>query len=174
MTHKTTWANSDSLNVGFGPNYPERQAAGVHKSEGVERVAMLHVTYESTFGESSAYIQLPRMAKVLSADFRVDKAWASGDAGTLAVGHDEADSADIDAFITATALAAASLTPAGKVIPGDGVYLVGDNPDNEGFKVALTDSFDDATKGVKVFITKANNFTAGEGTLIVKYLDIGY
>lgn len=172
MTHLSTWTNSDGLVVGFGPNVPERQASAVAKTYGEVREARLHITYESTLGEAGALIQLPRMTKVLGVEFRVDTAWASGDSGTLSVGHTEADTADVDAFLTASALAAAAMTPAGKVIVGDGAYLADTN--SVKIPATLTDDFDDATKGVKVFFTKANNFTAGEGTLVVRYIQLGY
>lgn len=167
MTYKATWANSDSLTVGFGPNYPERNAGGVIKRFGAEEEAVVKITWESTLTEGGAGIYLPKYAVVTSMLFRVDTAWASSDSGTLDIGHTEADTADVDAFFTATALAAAALTPAGKVIQGDGTYL----KDTNSLKLpaVLTDDFDDSSLGVKVFFTKTNNFTAGEGTLIIKY-----
>lgn len=170
MTRKTTWTNSDGLVVGFGPNYAERQDGGVVKTEGNTKQAVLNFTWESTFGESGAYIRLPKYARVLDMKFEVTTAWASADVGTLSVGHDEADTADVDAFFTTTALAAAALTPAGLSIAMDGVYAKADT-DTTALQIpaVLTDSYDDATQGVKVFLTKANNFTAGEGRLVVTY-----
>lgn len=170
MTRKATWTNSDGLVGGYGPNYPERAVGGVVKTDGSVKEAVLHVTYESTFGESATFIRLPRMARVLDMSFEVTTAWASSDSGTLSVGHDEADTADVDAFFTTTALAAAALTPADKVIAGDGAYFKADT-DTTALQIpaVITDSFDDATLGAIVFLTKANNFTAGEGKLVVRY-----
>lgn len=170
MTRATTWTNSDGLVVGFGRNFAERKDGGVVKTEGGTKEARLQVTWESTFGESGAYIQLPLNVRVTDIYFEVTTPWASSDSGTLAIGHDEADTADVDAFFTTTALAAAALTPAGKRIAGDGVYVkAGTDTTAVRVPAVLTDSFDDATKGVKVFFTKTNNFTAGEGTLVVQY-----
>ena len=167
MTRKSTWTNADGLVVGFGPNIPERQAAGVVKTEGNFKEARLAVTYQSTFGESGASIQLPKNAVFHSAWLEVGTAWTSSDSGTLSVGHDEADTADVDAILTAQAPAALL---AGARIVADGALAVGDNADNRGNPTVLTDSYDDATKGVKVFFTKANNFTAGTATLVVQYV----
>jgi len=172
MTRASTWSNPDGLIVGFGPNYPERQKGGEVKTAGVTREAVANFTYQSTFGESGVVIQLPKNVRLLDAYFEVTTAWASSDSGTLAVGHDEADTADVDALITATALAAAALTPAGKVIPADGVYFKAGS-DTTAIRLAatITDSYDNANIGAKVFITKANNFTAGAGRLVVQYAE---
>ena len=167
MTRASTWSNSDGLVVGFGPNYPERQSGGEVKTEGNMREAILDITYQSTLGEAGASIRLPTNAVVMSATFEVTTAFASGDSGTLSVGHDEADTADVDAFFLAATLANAALTPAGKTFYGDGVYFKDTNAQK--LPVPITDSFDDATKGAIVFFTKANNFTAGAGRLIVRY-----
>jgi hypothetical protein len=169
MTRKTTWTNSDGLIVGFGPNYSERSAGGDVKTGGGLREARVTVTWESTLTEGGAGFYLPLYATFHGAWFEVETAWASADAGTLAVGHTEADVADVDALFTTTALAAAALTPAGKKIAADGVLAVGDNADNRGNPTVLTDDFDNSAKGVKVFFTKTNNFTAGKGTLVVQY-----
>jgi hypothetical protein len=166
MTRKSTWTNADGLVVGFGPNFPERQEAGVVKTEGNLKEARINVTYQSTFGESGAVIQLPKNAVFHTAWLEVGTAWTSSDSGTLAVGHDEADTADVDAILTAQAPAALL---AGARIVADGVIAVGDNADNRGNPTVITDSYDDSTIGAKVFFTKANNFTAGTATLVVQY-----
>jgi hypothetical protein len=168
MTRKSTWTNSDGLVVGFGANFPERQEGGVVKSFGSVQEAVLNITYESTLGEAGASIRLPKNAVVLEATLEVTTAWASADSGTLAVGHDEADTADTDAFFLPATLTAAALTPAGKTFYGDGVYFKDTNAQK--LPVAITDSFDDATKGAVVFFTKANNFTAGAAKLVLRYL----
>ena len=170
MTRATTWTNGDGLVVGFGRNFAERQAGGVVNTLGESKQAVLKVTYESTFGEAGASIRLPKNVRVTDLYFEVTTAWASSDSGTLAVGHDEADTADVDAFFTTSALAAASLTPAGKKIVGDGVYVVADT-DTTALQIpaVITDSYDDSAQGAIVFFTKANNFTAGEGRLVVTY-----
>ena len=170
MTRASTWSNADGLIVGFGPNYPERQAGGEVKTEGNMREALLDVTFASTFGEAGASIQLPQNAVVTNATFEVTTAWASADSGTLAIGHDEADVADTDALFLPATLAAAGLTPAGKVFTGDGAYFkAGTDATAQRLAANITDSFDDATKGAVVFFTKANNFTAGAGRLVVQY-----
>lgn len=173
MTRATTWTNSDGLVVGFGRNFAERKDGGVSKTEGAIKEARLQVTWESTFGEAGAYIQLPKYVRVTDIYFEVTAPWASSDSGTLSVGHTEADTADVDAFFTTTALAAAALTPAGKRIAADGIYVGFTDADVTGtmaqIRAVLSDDYDDSTKGVKVFFTKTNNFTAGEGTLVVQY-----
>lgn len=170
MTRATTWTNSDGLVVGFGPNYAERLAGGEAKTVGEAKQAVINVTWESTFGESGAYVYLPKYVRVTDIVFEVTTAWASSDSGTLAIGHTEADTADVDAFHTTTALAAAALTPAGKKIAGDGVYIKADT-DTTALQIpaVLTYDYDDNTKGVKVFFTLTNTFTAGEGRLVVTY-----
>ena len=173
MTHPVTWSNPDNLVVGFGRNVPEREAAGVMKTEGTVKEARLHFTYESTFGESDTYIQLPRMVQLLSAHVRVDTAWTSSDA-SLAIGHTENGTADVDALFTITALDHAALTPAGLVIAADGTYFADTN--SVKIPAVLTDDADDADLGVKVFITSTEGvaWTTGEATLIVRYVEFGY
>jgi hypothetical protein len=176
MTRSATWANSDSLTVGFGKNFAEREAAGVLKTEGVVKEARVSFTHESTFGESSTYIQLPKNVVVLSAHLRVDALWTSSDA-SLSIGHTEADSADVSAFMTitqgdhgSTKLGAA----AGTVLTMDGTYF----KDTNAVKIpaVLTKDYDTTTIGVKVFITSTEGvaWTTGEATLIVRYVELGY
>lgn len=171
MARKSTWTNPDGLVVGYGPHYAERHDAGaIMDVDGSVQEQVLDISWESTFGESNSYIQLPKYASVVDMWLEVIVAWASGDSGTLSVGHTEADTADVDAFMTTTDLAAAALTPAGKKIRGNGVYFSADTDTTALEKPAvLTDDFDDSTIGVKVFLTKTNNFTAGQARLHVRY-----
>ena len=174
MTRASTWANPDGLNVGFGPNYPERMVSGHQKTYGVEKEARLDVTWESTFGATGAKIVLPTHVAVKDVFFEVTTAWATSDAGTLSVGDDSADTDDVDGWISATAMAAAALTPAGKHITADGVYAVGDDggaadTDNKAPEQYRSVGFG-LTQGVTIYLTKANNFTAGAGRLIVRYV----
>ena len=171
MSHASTWTNSDGLTIGYGVNSPEYDKAGVLETDGVVKEAVLHIDgVNSTFGESATYIQLPRMTKLLGADFRVDVAWAGGT--SLSVGHTEAGTADVDALFTTTALAQAAMTPAGKVIVADGTYFADTN--SVKIPAVITDDADDATIGAKVFITSTGTWTAGKGTLIVRYVQLGY
>jgi hypothetical protein len=131
------------------------------------------VTYESTFGAAGAGITLPTYVAVRSVWFEVTTAWASADSGTLSVGDDSEDTDDVDGWITATALAAAALTPAGKKIKADGVYAVGDDggaadTDNKAPEQLRSVGFG-LTTGAKIYFTKANNFTAGAGRLHVEF-----
>ena len=95
--------------------------------------------------------------------------WAGGT--SLAVGHTEADTADVDAFLTATELATANLTPAGKVFaPVAGVYFADTN--SLLLPAVITDDFDDSSIGAKVFFTSVGTWTAGAGRLIVRYAKV--
>ena len=176
MTRSATWANSDSLIVGFGKNYPERNASGELNTDGVVREARLSFTHESTFGEADTYIQLPRMCQVLSMHLRVDVTWTSSDA-SLAIGHTEADTADVDAFMTITEGDHGSTKlggTAGITLVCDGTYFKDTNAVKT--PAVLTDDYDTATLGVKVFITSTEGaaWTTGEATLIVRYVQLGY
>lgn len=173
MTRSATWTNSDGLVVGFGKNYPERMLQAETNRVGSVREAVLDVTYESTFGASGARIQLPTYVSVRSVWFEVTEAWASADSGTLSVGDDSEDTDDVDGWITATALAAAQLTPAGKKIKADGVYAVGDDggsadTDNKAPEQLRSVGYG-LTTGATIYLTKANNFTAGKGRLHVEF-----
>lgn len=169
MTRAATWSNSDGLVIGFGKNYPERGVAGEVKAFGPLKVTFLDVTYESTFGTSGAKITLPVNSIVHKVWFESKTDWTSSDSGTLSVGDDSESSNDVDGWITATALTAA-LMGADTVHPADGVYAVGNNADNAGNPVARTVSYG-LTTGCNIYFTKANNFTAGTGRLVVQYSD---
>jgi len=67
MTRKSTWTNADGLVVGFGPNSPERNEAGVLETDGVVKEARLAITYQS----SSANVALPAGSVVLDVVMKV-------------------------------------------------------------------------------------------------------
>lgn len=167
MTRATTWSNPDGLVVGFGPNYPERKDAGDVKTFGAIKQAVVDVTYQSTFGAAGAGFTLPVNAIVHKVWFESKTDWVTADAGTLSVGDDSEDTDDVDGWITATALTAAAMG-ADTVHPADGVYAVGNNADNASNPQARTVGFG-LSVGATIYFTKANNFTAGTGRLIIQY-----
>ena len=157
MTRKTTWTNSDGLVVGFGPNFAERNEAGVVKTSGGEKEARLQLSYQS----SGANIAVPAGSVIKSVTLKVGDAWTGGT--KLEVG----DGTDADGFISATQGAQASLT-AGVTIDAGGAYVIaaaGTTPDVNVPKLnkvyAAADTID---------VTLTGTFTAGTATLIVTYL----
>jgi len=152
MTRKSTWTNSDGLVVGFGPNYPERNVAGVLETDGVVKEARLAVTYQS----SGATVELPAGSVVLDVVMKVGTAWVGGT--DVQVG----DGTDPDGWISATQGATANLT-AGATIRAAGAYAIGDAATNKGLgKVyASADTLDVAFTGT---------FTAGTADIFVRYI----
>jgi len=152
MTRKSTWTNSDGLVVGFGPNYPERNVAGVLETDGVVKEARLAVTYQS----SGATVELPAGSVVLDVVMKVGTAWVGGT--DVQVG----DGTDPDGWISATQGATANLT-AGATIRAAGDYAIGDAATNKGLgKVyASADTLDVAFTGT---------FTAGTADIFVRYI----
>lgn len=159
MTRKTTWTNSDGLVVGFGPNYAERQKAGVTSRSGDVKEAKVSITYQSTTGSSGAVLPIPAGSIVKNVYFRVDTAWAGGTAIIFG------DATDPDGFLTAAGGGAlANLTPAGKKIQADGAYIAATtdttaiNPPKE--YASATD----------LYFTVTGTMTAGALTAVVEYV----
>lgn len=152
MTRKSTWTNSDGLVVGFGPNYAERNEAGVLETDGVVKEARLAITYQS----SGANIALPAGSVVLDVVVKVGTAWAGGT--DVQIG----DGTDADGWISATQGAVANLT-AGATVRAAGAYAIGDAATNKGLgKVyASADTLDVAFTGT---------FTAGTADVFVRYI----
>ena len=152
MTRKSTWTNADGLVVGFGPNFPERNVAGVLDHDGTVKEARLAVTFQS----SGAKVDLPAGSIVLGVVMKVGTAWVGGT--KVEVG----DGTDPDGYISATQGAAANLT-AGAAIAAGGAYAVGDASTNAGLpKVyASADSLD---------VTITGSFTAGTADIFVRYI----
>jgi hypothetical protein len=152
MTRKTTWTNADGLVVGFGPNVPERNVAGVFNTDGVVKEARLAITHLS----SGAAVSLPAGAAVLDVVVKVGTAWVGGT--KVEVG----DGSDADGWVSATQGATAELT-AGKVIVGAGAYAIGDAATNKGLaKVySAADTLD---------VTITGTYTAGTADIIVRYI----
>ena len=153
MTHKTTWANSDSLTIGFGPNYAERETGAVVKTSGYLKQAVVDFTYQS----SAPTISLPAGSVVKSAYLIVGTAWVGGT--DVQVG----DGTDPDGFISASQGATANLT-AGAVIRAGGAYAAADTDTTaiELWKVyGSADTIDVAFTGT---------FTAGTARLVVDYV----
>ena len=152
MTRKSTWTNADGLVVGFGPNYPERNEAGVIETDGVVKEARLAITYQS----SGATVALPAGSVVMDVVMKVGTAWAGGT--DVQVG----DGSDADGWMSATQGAVANLT-AGATVRAAGAYAIGDAATNSGLgKVyASADTLDVAFTGT---------FTAGTADIFVRYI----
>lgn len=152
MTRKSTWTNADGLVVGFGPNYPERNEAGVLETDGVVKEARLAITYQS----SGANIALPAGSVVLDVVMKVGTAWAGGT--DVQIG----DGSDADGWVSATQGAVANLT-AGATVRAAGAYAIGDAATNKGLGKVYTsaDTLDVAFTGT---------FTAGTADVFVRYI----
>jgi len=152
MTRKSTWTNADGLVVGFGPNYPERNVAGVIETDGVVKEARLAITYQS----SGATVALPAGSVVLDVVMKVGMAWLGGTKVEIGDGD------DADGWISATQGATANLT-VGATIRAAGDYAIGDAATNKGLgKVyASADTLDVAITG---------SYTAGTADVFVRYI----
>lgn len=152
MTRASSWSNADGLVVGFGPNFPERNVAGVYDTDGAVKEAHLAITYQS----SGAVIDIPAGSVVLDVALKVGTAWAGGTDVQLG------DGTDPDGWISATQGAVANLT-AGATVRAGGAYAIGDAATNRGLgKVyASADTLDVAFTGT---------FTAGTATIVVRYI----
>jgi hypothetical protein len=155
MTRKSTWTNSDGLVVGFGPNYAERNDAGVAEVDGVDKQAILKITKDSTFGAAGAKVSLPAGSLVKNVFMKVGAAWVGGT--SLAFG----DAGGTGGWITATQGATASLT-AGAAIQAQGTYAYTATEGQLPPKVyaAATD----------LYITAVGTYTAGDATIVVEYV----
>lgn len=153
MTRQTTWTNADGLVVGFGPNFPERNTAGVIETDGVVKEARLAITYQS----SGANVSLPAGSVVLDVVVKVGTAWVGGT--KVEIG----DGSDPDGWISATQGATANLT-AGATLRAGGAYAVGGTDTTAkalGKVYASADTLD-------VVIT--GSYTAGTADVFVRYI----
>lgn len=152
MTRKSTWTNADGLVVGFGPNYAERNVAGVLETDGVVKEARLAITHLS----SGANVDLPAGSVVLDVVMKVGTAWVGGT--KVEIG----DGSDADGWVSATQGATANLT-AGASIVAAGAYAIGDAATNRGLgKVyASADTLD---------VTITGTYTAGTADIFVRYI----
>ena len=152
MTRKSTWTNADGLVVGFGPNFAERNVAGVLETDGVVKEARLAITFQS----SGATIDLPAGSVVQDVVMKVGTAWVGGTDVQLG------DGTDPDGWVSATQGAVANLT-IGATIRAAGAYAIGDAATNRGLgKVyAAADTLDVAFTGT---------FTAGTADIFVRYI----
>jgi hypothetical protein len=153
MTRQTTWTNADGLVVGFGPNYPERNTAGVIETDGVVKEARLAITYQS----SGANVSLPAGSVVLDVAMKVGTAWVGGT--SVSVG----DGSDGDGWVSTTQGATANLT-AGATIRAGGAYAVGGTDTTAkalGKVYASADTLD---------VTFAGTYTAGSADIFVRYI----
>ena len=152
MTRQSTWTNADGLVVGFGPNFPERNVAGVIETDGVVKEARLAITYQS----SGATVALPAGSVVLDVVMKVGTAWVGGT--KVEIG----DGSDADGWVSATQGATANLTAGASIVAG-GAYAIGDAATNKGLgKVyASADTLDVAITGA---------YTAGSADVFVRYI----
>ena len=158
MTRATTWANSDGLNVGFGTNVPERILSGDAKDFGGKKVAKIHITYQSTFGNQAAggaFVTIPANSQVSNVYLKVTTNWAGGT--SLAFG----DAGGTGSFITATQGAEANLVTTASPITAGGAYLYTSTEGRLPAKVysAATD----------LYVTSVGAHTAGEADIYVEY-----
>jgi hypothetical protein len=153
MTRKSTWTNADGLVVGFGPNYPERNVAGVYDTDGAIKEAVLAITYQS----SGAKVALPAGSIVVGVHMDVGAAWVGGT--KVEIG----DASDADGWVSATQGATANLT-AGAAIRAGGAYAVGTTDTSA---QALGKVYASATD---VTATLTGTFTAGTATVVVRYI----
>ncbi len=153
MTRQTTWTNADGLVVGFGPNFPERNTAGVIETDGVVKEARLAITHES----SGANVAIPAGAVVLDVVMKVGTAWVGGT--SVSVG----DGSDGDGWVSTTQGATANLT-AGATIRAGGAYAVGGTDTTAkalGKVYASADTLD---------VAFAGTYTAGSADIFVRYI----
>lgn len=153
MTRQTTWTNADGLVVGFGPNFPERNVAGIIETDGVVKEARLAITYES----SGAGISLPAGAVVLDVIMKVGTAWVGGT--KVEIG----DGSDADGWVSATQGATSNLT-VGATVRSGGAYAIGAT---DGTAKALGKVYA-AADTLDVAITGA--YTAGDADVFVRYI----
>jgi hypothetical protein len=157
MTRKATWSNSDSLVVGFGPNYAERQAAGVEKDKASVKTAKLSVDLvNSTLGSSGAKVTIPAGAAVKNVYAKVVTAAAGGT--SIAFG----DTNSTGGWITATQGAVANLTPAGLTIQANGAYAYTATEGQLPPKVY--------SSSLDLYVTAVGTFTAGKIDFYVEYV----
>ncbi len=156
MTYKTTWSNPDSLVVGFGPNFPERQASAVTTQKGTDtKVAKLHITFQSTFGSTGAKISIPAGSVVKTVYMKINTNWAGGT--SLAFG----DTNGTGSWITAAQGAEANLVTTNSPINAQGAYAFtateGQLPPKP-YPAALD-----------LFVTSVGTHTAGDADIYVEY-----
>ena len=158
MTRATTWSNSDSLVVGFGRNYPERQVGGDVKGAGHLHIATLDFTYQSTAASAGdCKVVIPAGATVKNVVLKTGTLWDGGTA--IEIG----DAADPNGWFTTTLLAEADLDGSDNLTwVADGAYAVGNNADNK-----ANGKDYDAAGQIDVLIT--GTFTSGTARLIVEY-----
>jgi hypothetical protein len=152
MTRKSTWTNADGLIVGFGPNSPERNIAGVYETDGSVKEAVLQLTFQS----SGAVIPVPAGSAVLDVVLTVGTAWASGT--KVEIG----DATDADGWISATQGAVANLTAGAEIVAG-GAYAIGDAATNKGLAKVYATATD-------LTATITGTFTTGTATVLVRYI----
>lgn len=81
MTRKSTWANSDGLRVGFGPNFADFSSVGEHNSDGVDKELRIVIDGERFTGgvyQFEATELLPVGAIPLYAHARVSEVFVLG------------------------------------------------------------------------------------------------
>lgn len=153
MTRKSTWTNADGLVVGFGPNYAERNVAGVYDTDGAVKEAHLAITFQS----SGATVAVPAGAVVQDVILKVGTAWVGGTSVSLG------DGSDTDGWVSTTQGATANLT-AGATIRAGGAYAIGGTDATAkalGKVYASADTID---------VTFAGTYTAGDAVVVVRYI----
>lgn len=153
-----TWTNSDGLYVKFGESEAALHKAGEFESDAGIHVVEAVVSYDDLAATGSTTIlsdtvYIPSNAFIMSSEFQVETAFASGGSATLTFGLIRKDrSTAIDADGIDATIAVAALT-AGAKITNDGA-LIGTRLSNPGLLTAL--------EGTAAF-------TAGKGYLRITY-----
>lgn len=162
MTRKTSWANPDGLIVGFGPNYVDRiQSAVTTQKDGDRKVAKLHITFQSVFGNTpnqaagSAFLPIPAGTTVENVYMKITTNWAGGT--SLAFG----DATTPGGWITAAQGAEANLVTTNSPIQSAGAYAIA-----TGTSATAPKPYPTATN---LFVTSVGTHTAGEADIYVEY-----
>jgi len=163
-----SWTNSDSLVVGFGPQFPVREGSNAKNYGGVGGAKVASVVFDykdmnacTTGGVVN--VPVPAGSKVLDVRVVIGTAWTSTGTNTFEVGL---TGGDVDGYITTTVGTIANMT-AGAVLNADGVFTYDDSADGDATAAELK-AF--ASADTIDIVTAMSDWTAGNATLVVTYL----
>ena len=157
LSRKSTWSNSDGLDVGFGSRFSEREATAVKDADG----SRLELSYDFTFESTTLALSVPAGFLMEGAYLVVGTAWVSSGTCTITVG----DGGDADGWFTTTALTEANLT-AGAMIQADGAYIQGDDGGAEPLNRAQPKLYSSADTLDIVLSTAGNAASQGSARLV--------
>jgi hypothetical protein len=160
MARGNTWANSDSLNVGFGTHTPTVVSAVAKNDGGGVKVAHATFDWKQVNAAETIQVNIPAGSRIVDVEVIIgDDAWTSTGTNTAEVG----DGTDANGFHTTTVLTVAAMT-ANKKIPGDGVLLFGAT-DAGAREFTIY-----ASAGVVLFASAQTDWLGGQATLKVLYI----